>query len=432
MSDPLYTPRSMHRGAEAVYLGTRGVDGFTWTLWATIFSVYMIVEGRLNPLELVMLGTFLECTILLMEVPTGALADTVSRKLSVVIGFGLIGVGFLVMGTVRTFPMLAFSQVLWGLGYTFWSGAEVAWITDEVGEADAGRLFLRGKQVENGLAIAGIAASVGLASIDLAYPLLAAGGLYIVLSAALLIVMPETAFRRSGIRVRTLHRSIASTMREGVGFVRTKRVLVVVLAVAVVHGLSTEGFDRLLDFHLIRNIGLPALGGLDRVVWFGIISGVSFLLAIGATEFVRRRVDVSSRMGATGVLAVLDAGLIVSVIAFAFTKNFTLALVCIWTVSVLREVREPIFDAWINQGLDPRSRATVNSMASQADAFGEMGAGPVVGLLGLLRSVQSALVFAGLIRVPAVMLLGHARRVEDASAVDGILVDSVESEGAAG
>jgi DHA3 family tetracycline resistance protein-like MFS transporter len=100
--------------------------------------------------------------------------------------------------------------------------------------------------LENAFAVAGIAASVGLASIDLAYPLLAAGGVYICLGLVLTVTMPETAFRRTRVRGRGLHRSLAATMRAGVGIVRGKRVLLIVLAVAVVHGLSTEGFDRLV------------------------------------------------------------------------------------------------------------------------------------------------------------------------------------------
>ena len=208
-----------------------------------------------------------------MEVPTGAFADAVGRKLSVIVGFAVMGTALLVMGLVRSFPILALAQGLWGLGYTFWSGAEVAWITDEVGEAHVGRLLLRGRQFENAFAVAGIAAGVGLASMDLAYPLLASGGIFICLGLALSVIMPETAFTRTGIRARTLHRSMAATLRAGVGIVRGKRVLLIVLAAAVVHGLSTEGFDRLFHFHLIRNIGIPAFGGLDRVIWFGVISG---------------------------------------------------------------------------------------------------------------------------------------------------------------
>jgi MFS transporter, DHA3 family, tetracycline resistance protein len=401
------------RPAEAVYFVLRSVDGFAFMLMGPIFSVYLIVEADLNPLELVMLGTVLEVTVLLMEVPTGVVADSISRRLSVVIGYTMIGLGFAMMGLVRSFPMLAAAQALWGLGYTFTSGAEVAWIVDEVGEERSARLFLKGKQLENGFALLGIGTSVALATMYLGLPLMVCGGLYLLLSAYLAIAMPEQDFVRRPLQVRTLHRSLAGTMRGAVGQVRRRRVLLLVLAVGFVHGLSTEGFDRLADLHLIRNIGLPSIGGLDRVVWFGIISAVALLSAIGVTEFVKRRMDVTTRRGATFVLASADIGLIVSVAAFGLTGNFAFAVACIWIVGVLREVREPVFDAWINQGLDPRTRATVNSMASQADALGEMAAGPVVGLLGLLRSVQSALVFAGLVRAPSLLLFGRARRLSD-------------------
>jgi DHA3 family tetracycline resistance protein-like MFS transporter len=382
-------------------------------LMGTIFSVYLIVEGRLNPLELVMLGTVLEATVLLMEVPTGLVADAVSRRLSVIIGYTLIGLGFALTGLVRSFPMLAVAQMLWGLGYTFTSGAEIAWIVDEVGEERSAHLFLKGKQLENGFALLGIIASVALATVYLGLPLVVCGGLYLLLSMFLAIAMPEHDFVRGRVQVRSLHRSMAGTMRGALGQVRRSRVLLLVLAVGFVHGVSTEGFDRLADLHLIRNIGLPAIGGLDRVVWFGIINAVALLSAIGATEFVKRRMDVTTRRGATLVLASADIGLIVSVAAFGLTGNFGFAVACIWVVGVLREVREPIFDAWVNQGLESRSRATVNSMASQADALGEIAAGPMVGLLGLLRSVQSALIFAGLIRVPSLLLYGRARRSTD-------------------
>jgi MFS transporter, DHA3 family, tetracycline resistance protein len=401
------------RPAEAVYFVLRSVDGFAFMLMGTIFSVYLIVEARLNPLELVMLGTVLEATVLLMEVPTGVLADSVSRRLSVIIGYSLIGLGFALTGLVRSFPTLAVAQALWGLGYTFTSGAEIAWIVDEVGEERSAHLFLKGKQLENGFALLGIIASVGLATVYLGLPLVACGGLYLLLSVFLALAMPEHDFVRGRVQVRSLHRSMRGTMRGAVRQVRRSRVLLLVLAVGFVHGISTEGFDRLADLHLIRNIGLPAVGGLDRVVWFGIINAVALLSAIGVTEFVKRRMDVTTRRGATFVLASADIGLVASVAAFGLTGNFAFAVACIWVVGVLREVREPVFDAWINQGLDPRSRATVNSMASQADAMGEISAGPLVGLLGLLRSVQSALIFAGLVRLPSLLLYGRARRLTD-------------------
>jgi DHA3 family tetracycline resistance protein-like MFS transporter len=99
--------------------------------------VYHITVVRLNPLQLVLVGTILEGTVFLCEIPTGALADVKSRRLSIIIGYFLIGLGFVVEGSLPYFAAVAFAQVLWGLGYTFTSGATQAWIADEIGSERA-------------------------------------------------------------------------------------------------------------------------------------------------------------------------------------------------------------------------------------------------------------------------------------------------------
>ena len=43
-----------------------------------------------------------------------------------------MGAGMLVTGLVTDFPALVATQMLWGLAWTFSSGADVAWLTDEL------------------------------------------------------------------------------------------------------------------------------------------------------------------------------------------------------------------------------------------------------------------------------------------------------------
>ena len=60
--------------------------------------VYQVVVAHLDPLGLLLVGSVLELTCLVLQVPTGLLADTYSRKLAVVAGTVLIGAGFMVEG----------------------------------------------------------------------------------------------------------------------------------------------------------------------------------------------------------------------------------------------------------------------------------------------------------------------------------------------
>jgi len=95
----------------------------------TASSVYQITMVGLTPLQLVLVGTTLEVTAFVFEIPTGVVADIYSRRLSVIIGTFLFGLGFLVEGLFPLFWVVLLSQVIWGLGWTFISGAHEAWIT---------------------------------------------------------------------------------------------------------------------------------------------------------------------------------------------------------------------------------------------------------------------------------------------------------------
>ena len=109
--------------AYPVYLGIKGAFALFFMLWATVAMVYRIEEVGLDPLRLVLLGTALEVAVLVFEVPTGVLADTYGRRRSVITGFLLMGSGFALEGAIPTFAAVLAAQAVWGVGYTFISGA---------------------------------------------------------------------------------------------------------------------------------------------------------------------------------------------------------------------------------------------------------------------------------------------------------------------
>lgn len=394
------------------------VSGFAFYMMATLAAVYRIREAGLDPLQLVLVGTALEGSTFLFEVPTGVLADTISRRRSVILGTFLTGAGFMIEASFPSFLPILAGQVVWGLGYTFISGADVAWVTDEVGEAPAAGLYLRGAQLANFAALGGIAASVALGSIELWMPIFAAGVVFVLLGFFLLIAMPETAFVRAATTGSVLS-SMTESTRAARATVRVRPVLVTILIVSVLHGASTETFDRLWALHLLRGIGLPDLGALDPIAWFGVINAVGLVLGIVAIEVVKKRVDVVRGPGIVRSLAVVNVLLIATSAAFGLTGGFAAAVACFWLVDVLRYTHLPLFQAWVNRGLEPGTRATINSAVSQMDGFGQIFGGPVLGAVGAVRSVAAAIVTASLLRIPVLFLLGRRRVLEEPDAKKG-------------
>jgi DHA3 family tetracycline resistance protein-like MFS transporter len=395
--------------AKTVYLILSSASAFFFTTIFTINLVYQLQVAHLNPLQLVLVGTLLETTLFLMQVPTGVLADVYSRRLAVILGLVLIGAGSLLEGSIPQFWAILLSQVLWGVGVTFTDGADSAWIADEVGDAQLGPLMLRSSQISRVFELVAIPLSVALASVRLNLPVQLGGGLFVALAVLLLVVMPEHGFKPMPREDRSSWQALGEATRSGVCLIRQRPILLTFLGITAFSGLFSEGYDRLWTAHLLQDFSMPTLGPLKPVVWFGIISVGSTLLNLGVTEVIKRRLDINHHRAVANLLLAFTACLVASILGFALAGNFWVALVAIWCASVFRNVQEPVFRTWQMQRIDPAVRATVLSIDGQVNALGQIAGGPVVGTIGNI-SLRAALVVAGVALSPALLLFMHARR----------------------
>lgn len=398
------------RDAFAVFLLLEGATALFYGLIFTVNMVYQVTVVKLDPFQLVLMGTTLEAVIFLFEVPTGIVADLYSRRLSILIGLILIGLGFMLEGAFPAFLPVLLAQVLWGLGATFTSGATQAWIADEVGEERAAQAFVRGAQIGSIGGLLGIAGSVVLGSMNIQLPIVAGGAAFVVLAGLLALFMPETGFVPTPRDERSTAHDMVRTFREGARLVRRRSILLTFLGIAAITGLFSEGFDRLWTPHVIQNLGLPAVGGLTVVVWFGLFRVVSMLIGLAATELVRWQIDVNSNRAVGRALIVFAGGMSASLIAFALAPTFAAGMAAYFIMVTLRHVSGPLEQAWLNRNIESGVRATMFSMAGQVNAIGQIAGGPVIGLVGARVSLRAALTASGLMLAPITLLYGRALR----------------------
>ncbi|MCL4835767.1 MAG: MFS transporter [Caldilineaceae bacterium] len=398
-----------------IFLILRGSTAFFHTLIFTVNLVYQAETVGLSPLELVLVGTALEMSAFLFEAPTGILADVYSRRLSVIIGVGLMGIGFVIEGSFPFFGAVLLNQVLWGLGYTFTSGATEAWLADEIGEEAVGPVFLRGSQIGQVAGLVAIPLSVALATVAIQLPIVLGGLLFIGLAAFLWLTMPETGFTPTPDDERTSWRQMIETAQSGVQMVRTRPLLRVILAVSLVVGLYSEGYDRLWTPHLLENFTFPLLFGLQPIVWFGIIRAGSSLFSIGATEIARRKHITESGGRLVGLMLGLDGVMLIALLALAWAGNFWVALIALWIFSTARSTLGPLDSAWIVRHTSGQARATAISFASQLNAIGQVAGGPGVGWIGTVVSLPAALTASALLMSPILPLLVRGQKLEQRS-----------------
>jgi DHA3 family tetracycline resistance protein-like MFS transporter len=381
------------------------------TFFAMMFvtmSLYEATVAGLTPVQLVLVGTTLEVSAFLFEIPTGVVADAYSRRLSIIIGYLLMGVGFLVEGMFPAFLPILLAQVIWGLGYTFTSGATQAWISDEIGEEPANKLLLRANRVSLYASLLGMGLAILIGSQSVGLPILVGGVGVILIGFALMVIMPETGFHPTPKEDRNNWQHMGHTFREGIKAVRARPRLMTILGIGLLYGLYSEGFDRLWVKHMIDTFDVPIIFGQTEVAFFGMLRAGSMIISILATHFVEKRVNTSSPLAIGRATLGITFGISAGLISFALSPIFAVTIVSYWIISVLRNVVGPLYSAWVNQKLDSNTRATVLSMSSQVDAIGQMSGGPLVALVAGVYSVTAAIITSGLLLLPALPLIVRA------------------------
>jgi DHA3 family tetracycline resistance protein-like MFS transporter len=160
--------------------------------------------------------------------------------------------------------------------------------------------------------------------------------------------------------------------------------------------------------HLIDNIGIPAFAGYNPILWFGVMGIIGSILSIIATEGLRR-MNLTTHKQLTTAVMILFGLFGIGVIVFAQAGTFTAAVLILWFIGIVRSLIQPVYAPLINMHIDSKVRATVLSVDSQANALGQIGAGPMVGYIGLVSGLRLAISITGFVMFPAVFLLGRVR-----------------------
>jgi DHA3 family tetracycline resistance protein-like MFS transporter len=397
--------------ATKVYLFIEFSASAFFSMMFVTASLYEATVAGLTPLQLVLVGTMLEVSAFVFEIPTGIVADIYSRRLSIIIGYILMGVGFLVEGFFPAFLPILLAQIIWGLGYTFTSGATQAWISDEIGEDSANKLFIRANRIGLSASLVGMAGAILIGANNVALPIQIGALGVIAIGVALIFIMPETKFQPTPRENRNTWEHMWHTFNEGVKAVKARPRLMTILGVGLLYGLYSEGVDRLWVKHILDNYQIPVLFGQTDVAFFGALRVTSMLLALLANHFVEKRIDTSNPLAIGRATMGITFGISAGLIGFALSPFFALTLVMYLGASVLRNVFSPLYTAWVNQKLDSSTRATIHSMAGQVDAIGQIAGGPSVGLVAKFFSVAAAITTSGLLLLPAMGLIGKANGI---------------------
>ena len=356
----------------------------------------------------VFMGTLYELSILLFEVPTGIVADLYSRKLSVVVGWFVVGIAFFIQGMFPVAAVVIGAQIILGIGDTFTSGAHDAWIADELPlshpEMSAGQAFFLGQRASFWGRMLGPVLALGLSLYSLPVVLTVTGVGFFIFAISAWFWMTERGFHRGD-----QERKFWATFVEGCGVIRLYRLLALVMLVSVFYGLASEGFDRLWNKIFLDTFAMPHVGPFDDTFWWAMFGILTQVGGMGLNVGISKVLDMNSARSITSTLLVLTIVLIGSILGFALTHTFVIAI-CFYVLSrSIRRMVDPLLTTWTNLYAPAQTRATILSFSSQSHSLGEITGGPIVGAIGQKMSAMVAVVTAALLLFPTLPVLFVAR-----------------------
>jgi MFS family permease len=342
-------------------------------------NTIFLLDAGLSNLEAFAANAFFTAGMVLFEVPTGIVADTVGRRASYLLGTVTLAVSTLLYVLLwqlgAPFWEWAVASMLLGLGFTFFSGAVEAWLVDALtatgytGAMES--VFGRGQVVTGGAMLTGSVAGGFIAQqTSLGAPFVLRGVVLIVMFAVAFRLMHDVGFTpdRRGRPLAEMRKIAAASIDYGWRVPAVKWLMVQALFTG---GVGIYGFYALQPY-LLELYGDPDAYQIAGLV-AAIVAGAQILGGIAA-PLIRRAVHRR-----TSAL-LLTAGL--STVTLALIGVFesfwaVIGLIAVW--GLLFAATMPIRQAYLNDLIPSRQRATILSFDSLMSSSGGVWAQPVLG-----------------------------------------------------
>lgn len=399
------TSRSIVRTYLVLTLGNTLAASLIWGI-NTIF----LLDAGLSNLEAFAANAFFTAGMVLFEVPTGVIADTLGRRYSFLLGTVTLAASTLLYVLLwyvgAGFWLWAVVSVLIGLGFTFFSGAVEAWLVDALQATgytgDLEVVFGRAQIVGGAAMLVGsVAGGILAQATNLGVPYVLRGAILVAMFLVAYLMMRDLGFspRRGRSPMGEVRRLVRDSVDQGL---RRPPIRWLMLEALFTGGVGIYVFYALQPY-LLELYGDPTAYTVAGLV-AAVVAGAQMLGGLAAS---RLRKLVHRRTTALLLAAGISAATLVGVGA---VEQFwvVMALVVVW--GLLWAAAEPIRQAYLNGMIPSEQRATILSFDSLMSSGGGVWAQPVLGRAADIGGYGASFLVSAGISVLGLPFLALSRR----------------------
>jgi MFS family permease len=380
-------------------------SSFIWGI-----NTLFLLDAGLSNAEAFAANAFFTLGMVLFEVPTGVVADTKGRRMSY-----LLGTLTLTASTLFYLWMWRISAPFWawaatsaflGLGFTFFSGAYMAWLVDALKATGytgpMEKVFARGKIVEGMAMLTGSVAGGLLAqNFGLGLPYVVRAVLLGVTFVLAFVLMRDVGFTPSRGKhpVEEVQRVLRGALRHGLGNPHARWIM---LAAIFTDGLSIYAFYAMQPY-LLELWGNPKAYGIAGLA-AAIVAGAQIVGGLAAphlSKVFHRRTTVllSATIVSAAILALIGA-----------FPRFWVAVLLLVVWALMFAAITPVRQAYLNEVIASEQRATVLSFDSLLGSSGGVALQPVLGRTADLWGYPASYLGCSIVQALAVPFMVFARR----------------------
>jgi MFS family permease len=373
-------------------------------------NTLFLLDAGLSKTEAFGANAFFTVGMVLCDIPTGIIADTVGRRISY-----LLGSGTLILTTIIYFILWKFHWPFWawaidsvllGLGFTFFSGATDAWLVDALQftkfEGSLEDVFAKA-QIVSGIAMFTGATLGGVVAqyTNLGIPyLIRSGFLFISLSVAFFLMHDLGFIPRKVERIGT---EVKRVIKKSIdGGIRIPAVRWVMFMAPIMSGVS------IYSFYAAQPHLLELFGKTKNYSVAGIAASLVALsqIAGGASVPLFRRYFKKR----TTLFAIVILGSTLFLCLFGLVKNFWAGIVILSCWGLLGAAMIPLRQAYLNKCIGSEGRATILSFDNTLGSTGGVVIQPILGKSADVWSFGVSFVIGGLLQLLALPFVWLARR----------------------
>jgi MFS family permease len=402
------TPASVQRIYLTLILGNTLAASLIWGI-NTIF----LLDAGLSNLEAFAANAFFTAGMVLFEVPTGIVADTIGRRVSYLLGtltLAATTLAYVLLWRVEApFWLWAVVSIGLGLGFTFFSGAVEAWLVDALTATgftgSLERVFGYGQVVTGAGMLAGSVAGGYIAqATNLGVPFVLRGAVLAVMFVLAFVVMKDVGFTpmaRGGLR-RDVRRIWGASLQYGWNVPAVKWMM---LAAPFTAGVGIYAFYALQPY-LLELYGDEEAYGIAGLV-AAIVAGAQIVGGLAA-PWIRR---VFARR--TSALLLVFAASSASLVLIGLIEHFAVAVALISVWGLAFAAATPIRQAYLNGLIPSQQRATILSFDSMLGSSGGVVVQPVLGRSADVWGYPGSYVLGGAISALALPFVWLSRRQDE-------------------